>query len=180
MTPTDSIRTGDVASAPAQRPGLGWWQATALATVGAVVVNEIVLFTGRAAGASFVLDDRGVPHVVTAVDVVAATWPMVVGVLLAALLGRWRAGFLRAGQIVGGGLALASVAGPMLAVTDSGTRLALALMHVIVGWRPCSRWKPSGGAPRREDRAPERRVLRRGTTSRAVPHLAPRNAPRAR
>jgi hypothetical protein len=50
---------------------------------------------------------------VRAVDVVVAIWPMVVGVLLAALLGRWRAWLLRAGQAVGGLLALLSVAGPM-------------------------------------------------------------------
>jgi hypothetical protein len=64
-------------------------------------------------GRLLVLDDRGTPHVVRAVDVVVAIWPMVVGVLLAALLGRWRAWLLRAGQAVGGLLALLSVAGPM-------------------------------------------------------------------
>jgi hypothetical protein len=35
--------------------------------------------------------------------------------------------------VVGGLLALLSVAGPTLAATDSGTRLALALMHLVVG-----------------------------------------------
>ncbi len=107
--------------------------ATAVAAVAAIVVCWVVLLAGYAAGASFVLDDRGTPHVVRPVDVVVATWPMVVGVLLSALLGRWRAWLLRAGQVVGGLLALLSVAGPMIAVTDSGTRLALALMHVVVG-----------------------------------------------
>jgi hypothetical protein len=56
-----------------------------------------------------------------------------VGVLLAASLGRLRVWMLRTGQVVGGLLALLSVAGPMMAVTDSGTRIALALMHVVVG-----------------------------------------------
>ena len=42
-------------------------------------------------------------------------------------------GDARVGQAVGGLLALLSVAGPMMAVTDSGTRIALALMHVVVG-----------------------------------------------
>lgn len=129
---TDSAQQHVPGITPA-RPGLAWWQATAIAAAGAIVVNELVMLTGRAAGASFVLDDRGAPHVVTALDVVVATWPMVVGMALAALLARWRAGFLRAGQIVGGGLALLSVAGPMVAVTDGGTRWALALMHVVVG-----------------------------------------------
>ena len=107
--------------------------ATVVAAAAAVVVCWVVMLAGTAAGASFVLDDRGSPHVVRAVDVVLATWPMVVGVLLAALLGRWRAWLLRAGQVVGGLLALLSVAGPMLAITDSGTRLALAVMHLVVG-----------------------------------------------
>ena len=107
--------------------------ATVAAAVGAILTCWVVMVVGHAAGASFVLDDRGTPHVVRAVDVVVATWPMVVGVLLAAVLGRRRAWLLRAGQAVGGGLALLSVAGPMMAVTDSGTRIALALMHVVVG-----------------------------------------------
>jgi hypothetical protein len=106
---------------------------TVAAAVGAIVVCWVVMLAGQAAGASFVLDDRGTPHVVRAVDVVVATWPMVVGVLLCALLGRVRAWLLRAGQAVGGLLALLSVAGPVMAVTDSGTRIALALMHVVVG-----------------------------------------------
>jgi len=125
-----------VDSIPAVRRG-GPWRvaatAVALAAVGAIVVNEVVMLAGRAAGASFVLDDRGTPHVVTAVDVVVATWPMVAGMALAVVLARWRAWFLRVAQVVGGGLALLSVAGPMLAVTDSGTRLGLGLMHVVVG-----------------------------------------------
>ena len=106
---------------------------TLVAAAGAIVTSWVVMLAGHAAGASFVLDDRGTPHVVRVVDVVVATWPMVVGVLLVALLGRLRAWLLRGGQVVGGLLALLSVAGPMIAVTDSGTRIALALMHVVVG-----------------------------------------------
>lgn len=106
---------------------------TLVAAVAAIVVCWAVMLAGTAAGATFVLDDRGSPHVVRAVDVVVATWPMVVGVLVAALLGRLRSWLLRAGQVVGGLLAVLSVAGPMLAVTDPGTRLSLALMHLVVG-----------------------------------------------
>ncbi len=107
--------------------------ATVVAAAAAIVACWVVMLAGRATGASFVLDDQGTPHVVRAVDVVVATWPMVVGVLLTALLGRLRAWALRVGQVLGGLLALLSVAGPVLAVADSGTRLALALMHVVVG-----------------------------------------------
>jgi hypothetical protein len=58
---------------------------------------------------------------------------MVAGMALAVVVARWRFWFLRLAQVVGGGLALLSVAGPMLAVTDPGTRLGLGLMHVVVG-----------------------------------------------
>jgi hypothetical protein len=106
---------------------------TLVAAAAAIVTSWVVMLAGHAAGASFVLDDRGTPHVVRVVDVVVAIWPMVVGVLLAASLGRLRVWLLRTGQAVGGLLALLSVAGPMMAVTDSGTRIALALMHLVVG-----------------------------------------------
>ena len=106
---------------------------TLVAAAGAIATSWVVMLAGHAAGASFVLDDGGTPHVVRALDVVVATWPMVVGMLLAAALGRLRVWLLRTGQAVGGLLAVASVAGPMLAVTDSGTRIALALMHLAVG-----------------------------------------------
>ena len=36
-------------------------------------------------------------------------------------------------QVIGGGLALLTVVGPMMANADSGTRLALAMMHVVLG-----------------------------------------------
>ena len=36
-------------------------------------------------------------------------------------------------QVIGGGLALLTVVGPMMANADSGTRLALAMMHVALG-----------------------------------------------
>ena len=128
--------TTTVPSAPTARVVATWryvLAVTLVAAAAAIAVCWVVMLAGHAAGASFVLDDRGAAHVVGAVDVVVATWPMVVGVLVTAALGRWRAWLLRAGQAVGGLLALLSVAGPMLGVTDSGTRLALALMHVVVG-----------------------------------------------
>ena len=130
-SPTATVR-------PARAPQVvATWRyvlaAALVAAAAAVAVCWVVMLAGHAAGASFVLDDRGTPHVVRPVDVVVATWPMVVGVLVAALLGRLRRWLLRVGQVVGGLLAVASVAGPMMGVTDSGTRLAPALMHVVVG-----------------------------------------------
>ncbi len=114
--------------------GLNWWQAIAAAAVVATIVNLLILLIGRAAGASFELVDGAGLHAVTAVGVITSSAvPLVIGTLLATLLGLWRPGFIRAAQVVGGGLALLSVAGPMMADTDTGTQLALAAMHVIVG-----------------------------------------------
>ncbi|MGH4023688.1 MAG: DUF6069 family protein [Pseudonocardiaceae bacterium] len=114
--------------------GLSWWQAIAAAAVGATVVNLLILLVGRAAGASFELVDGAALHAVTFGGVITSSAvPLVIGTVLATLLSVWWPGFLRLAQIVGGGLALVSVAGPLLADTDTATRLALAAMHVVVG-----------------------------------------------
>ena len=117
-----------------QRQGLRWWQAIAAGALAATAGNLLILLAGRAAGASFEFVDRGTLHVITAMGVVTATVPpLLVGTLLAALLGLWWPGFIRLAQVIGGGLALLTVVGPMMANADSGTRLALAMMHVVLG-----------------------------------------------
>lgn len=114
--------------------GLNWWQAIAAGAVVAVVANLLILLIGWAAGASFLVMDAGSPHEVTAWSVVVATVPaLVLGTGLAALLSRWWPGVIRLAQVIGGGLALLTVAGPMMADTDGATRLALAMMHVVPG-----------------------------------------------
>ena len=117
-----------------QRQGLSWWQASAAGAVAAAVGNLVIFLIGLAAGASFVVMDRGELHQVTAGGVIVATVPpLMVGTVLAALLARWWPGVLRLAQVIGGTLALLTAAGPMIADTDGGTRLALALMHVVLG-----------------------------------------------
>ena len=117
-----------------QRQGLSWWQASAAGAVAAAVGNLVIFLIGLAADASFVVMDRGDLHEVTVGGVIVATVPpLVVGIVLAALLARWWPGVLRLAQVVGGTLALLTVAGPLMADTDGGTRLALALMHVVLG-----------------------------------------------
>ena len=117
-----------------QRRGLSWWQASAAGAVAAAVGNLVIFLIGLAADASFVVMDRGDLHEVTVGGVIVATVPpLVVGIVLAALLARWWPGVLRLAQVVGGTLALLTVAGPLMADTDGGTRLALALMHVVLG-----------------------------------------------
>ncbi len=115
------------------RAGLNWWQAIAGGAMTAALCNLVILFIGRATGASFAYLDRGALHEVTAWGViVAAVLPLVAGTGLAALLARWWFGVIRLAQVIGGGLALLTVAGPVIADTDGATRLALALMHVVV------------------------------------------------
>lgn len=121
-----------------QTPALSWWQAgavlTALAAVTATLVNLGIFAVAAAAGASFVLLDGTEPHQVTIGAVItSSTVPLVVGMALAVLLSRWWPGVLRVTQVVGGALALLTVPGPVSAVGDDATRLALALIHVVVG-----------------------------------------------
>ncbi|MGH3912832.1 MAG: DUF6069 family protein [Pseudonocardiaceae bacterium] len=116
-----------------QRWGLSWWQAITAGTVAAVVANLVILFIGRAAGASFVVVDGTTLHEVAVTGVILATVPpLVVGTVLATLLAHWWPWVLRLAQIIGGGFALLTVAGPVMADTDGGTQLALALMHVVL------------------------------------------------
>ncbi|MGD9527195.1 DUF6069 family protein [Pseudonocardia sp.] len=135
MTSTDTTST-TVTATPARStaPWRDVLTITAVAYVAAVVACELVLLVGIAAEASFVLTVPGTPpHPVTSWDIVTTSTILPIGVLLAALLARWRRWFLRVGQVVGGALALLSVLGPLTGPTDSGTRLALSLMHVLVG-----------------------------------------------
>lgn len=104
-----------------------------MAVAAAALVNLAILFAGQMAGASFRYTDAGELHEVTAGGVLGSTAiPLVAGFAAAVLLARFWIGFLRLAQVIGGGLALLTVAGPFLTDTDGGTRVALALMHVVV------------------------------------------------
>lgn len=114
--------------------GLTWWQAIAAGAVIAAVANLAILLVGWVAGAPLVVLDKGSPHLVTVGGVIfASVVPLVLGTGLAALLGRWWPGVLRVAQVIGGVLALLTVAGPMMSDTDGVTRFALAMMHVVLG-----------------------------------------------
>ncbi|MDV6012491.1 hypothetical protein F8178_08385 [Haloechinothrix sp. LS1_15] len=110
-----------------------WWQAILGGVAIAVLANLGVLAIGLAAGASFVYVDEGTTNTVSEVDVIlSSAIPLTAGTLLAALVARWWPVVLRLAQIVGAGLALATIAGALAAETDSGTRIALAAMHVVI------------------------------------------------
>lgn len=132
-TAANQTESGRARLRTTQRHGLSWWQASAAGAVAATVVNLVILYLGRAAGASFVVVDGANLHEVATTGVIIATVPpLVVGTVLAALLAQWRLWVIRLAQVVGAGLALLTVAGPLMADTDGGTRLALALMHVVL------------------------------------------------
>jgi Family of unknown function (DUF6069) len=111
------------------------WQIILVGVAVAALANVIVFALGTLAGASFVLhNDPAVPHAVGLVDVlVTSVVPLALGTGLAVVLQRWWRHALLAGQIVGGGLAVLSAAGPAAAVTDTATVVSLVIMHVLVG-----------------------------------------------
>jgi hypothetical protein len=112
---------------------LSWWQAITAGAVAAAVVNLAIFFIGDAAGASFAFLDRSTLHEIGAWDVISATVPpLVVGTGLATLLARWWSWVIRLAQVIGGSLALLTVAGPLTTDADGATRVALALMHVVL------------------------------------------------
>ena len=136
MTTSDTRTTMPPAGpVTGRRWALNWWRAIGAGALAGTVVNLIVLAVANLADASLVLYAPGEPaHQITPSGVIfSSVAPMVGGTLLAVLLSLLWAGFLRVGQIVGGGLALATVAGPLTSDTDGGTKTALAVMHVVVG-----------------------------------------------
>lgn len=132
---TTAAQTTAAQTASASRAGrLTWWQALGTAALGATVVNLVVLGIADLAGASLVLADQGAPYPITVGGVIfSSTVPLLVGAGLAVLLALWWPAVIRVAQVVGGGLALLSVAGPVLSQTDGATQFALAVMHVVVG-----------------------------------------------
>ncbi|MGH3714774.1 MAG: DUF6069 family protein [Micromonosporaceae bacterium] len=124
-------RTPD--SSTSARWGLPRWQAIVAGAAGAVVLNLAVYLVATAAGASLVLAQPTGPHVVTAGGVAFSSLvPLLPATAVAVLLSLWKAWFLRLAQVIGTGLGLLSIAGPLLADTDGGTRIALASMHFVV------------------------------------------------
>ncbi|HVE96268.1 MAG TPA: DUF6069 family protein [Pseudonocardiaceae bacterium] len=112
---------------------LSRWQTVTAGAVAAAVVNLVIFFIGGAAGASFAFFDRGTLHEIGAWEVISATAPpLVVGTGLATLLARWWSWVIRLAQVIGGSLALLTAAGPLTTDADGATRIALALMHVVL------------------------------------------------
>src|SRR5918997_7003217 len=112
---------------------LSRWQVITAGALAAAVVNLVIFFIGGAAGASFAFLDRGNLHEVGTWGVIIATvCPLAVGTGLATLLAHWWSWVTRWAQVIGGGFALLTMAGPLMTDADGATKVALALMHVMV------------------------------------------------
>lgn len=135
MTDFKAATAGEAPTTRPDRPVRSWWRALAAGAVVATAVNLTILLAASLADASLVLRDAGgADHPITVGGVVfSSAVPMIGGIVLAILLARLRPGFLRVAQLVGGALALLTVAGPLTSTTDAVTRSALVVMHVVVG-----------------------------------------------
>lgn len=133
-TPSSGLDITDSQISP-RRSGLAWWQAIAAGVAATTALNLVVLLIARAAGATMVVRQPGAAdqRIDVAGVVLSSVVPLTAGTLLAAGLALWWSGFLRLAQVIGGGVGVVSAAGPLLSDADAATRVALAVMHVVVG-----------------------------------------------
>ena len=97
----------------------------------ALVVNLVLLLLGSLAGASMTVQPSTVVGVVAVA--VATVLTLAVGFAVAAALLARAPRFVRALQVAGGVVAVLSVASPLLADTDTATKLVLGAMHLVCG-----------------------------------------------
>lgn len=108
----------------------------ALLGLAALVTNLVVLGLGRALGASFTLPSLGDTTTEVSVTAVllATVASLAVGIGAAAFfLARQAPRGIRILQVIGGVIAVVSVASPAVADTDTATKVALSVMHLVVG-----------------------------------------------
>ena len=113
------------------------WKYTLAAVVAGAVINVVIFVIAKLAGVSFLVPDpnnAAATLEVTAVNVIiASVGPLLLGAIVAGLtVPRW-SWALPALQIVGGVLAVLSVASPLAVNADTGTKLVLALWHLVLG-----------------------------------------------
>ena len=119
----------------AERPRLRRPAVTAAAA--ALAGNLALLVAGRAAGASFTVPDRGGPGALMQVGpgavALSTLLPLVVGLGVTALVVRRWPRTTVALKVIAVVITLASLGLPLGADTDTGTRILLAVMHLVVG-----------------------------------------------
>lgn len=101
-------------------------------TLAALVVNLLLLLAGSTAGASMTVPPSTVVGVTPVT--IATVLSLAVGFAIAAVLVARRATtWVRRYQVVGGVLALVSVASPLILDTDAATKAVLVAMHLVCG-----------------------------------------------
>lgn len=109
-------------------------RAATVCALAASGINLLLWATGRAAGASFVVDPGlGEPNLeVGGLKVVATTLlPLAAGALVLALAARRSGRWVVAVGVLGVMVALASAAGPLHGAHDTTTGVLLATMHLV-------------------------------------------------
>lgn len=136
MATTTTNDTGRDEAPAAVETTTGEWQLGLPALGAAAVLNLVILGIGAASGVDYALQTQADAPVmdVTAVHVVVTSVAsLLIGLGVAHLARRRGPRALRVRQIMGGVVAVASAGMPLAASGDSGARLTLALMHLVVG-----------------------------------------------
>ncbi len=122
MSGTDTIRPRRI------------WTAGLAATGAAVVADLAVHTAGTGAGVDFTVHPDGSTMEVGAGMIAAfAAVAMLLGTVLARLLARRGRHGLRAAQVIGAVIAVVSLLLPLTVSATLGTRLLLAVMHLVAG-----------------------------------------------
>ena len=112
------------------------WGVASTALAAAAAANLTLLLTGQAAGASFTVPDRAqngaVIDVGFAAVLLSTVVPLSAGLAATALLARRWPRARRVLQVLAVVVTLASLAMPLTTETDTGTRVLLAAMHLVV------------------------------------------------
>lgn len=125
--------TERIADPGAATPGV--WRAGLIATGIAVAANLVLFLIAEAADVSFLVEipNRGLQEIAPLSVVLFTAVPMALGTGVAAFAAPRMPHGLRAVQIAGAALAVASLAAPLSLDAPTATKLILGAMHVAAG-----------------------------------------------
>jgi hypothetical protein len=113
------------------------WKYTLAAVVAGTVINLLIFVIAKVGGVALTVPDpnnaSGVLELNAASAIISSAVPLLLGAVVAGLTVPRFSWALPALQIIGGALAVLSLAGPLAADTDGGTKLVLALWHLVLG-----------------------------------------------
>jgi hypothetical protein len=113
------------------------WKYTLAAVVAGAVINVVIFVIAKAAGVALTVPDPNNAAVTMELNAVSAiissVGPLLIGAIVASLTVPRFSWALPALQVIGGALAVLTVAGPLGANTDTGTKVVLSLWHLVLG-----------------------------------------------